>query len=246
MKNRINKIIGKLFTVVVLSAALTGAVFAQESLTEKTENFRVRATEPIRRRVEQNTEKWTIKKAVETKELYLSTVNRTNFNLGSEFATALMNAARLDEGDSAAKAAMIDLIYLIDSLENQPEAAAVLQKTLKSIVRGTAKAAQVRLEIESASKSYSSRLTSEQQWYFKSGTAVTELVFSTYASDDAAMKKGLAEIKELIKTAPPKTSGEILVPMNNLAKYIANAAFAENDYAAIFKSAVGLIGIINA
>lgn len=63
MKNGINKIVGKLFAGIALTAALTGAVFAaRSSLMEKTKTHRVRTTGQVHRQVGQNAEKWTVKK----------------------------------------------------------------------------------------------------------------------------------------------------------------------------------------
>lgn len=219
MKNRIIKISGKLFVVITLSAILAGAIFARKSENKAASGNNLN-------------------------ELYISNVNRKNFNLGSKFVSALMDAAYLERDENAEKSTIVDLVYLIDFLEGQPETNA-LQKTLKSIVRGTSNAVQLHLEIENARKSYSKRLPPEQKWYFNSGTAVTNLVFNAYINDNAAMKRNLSEIRELVRIAPQGISDGILVPLNNLTKYIPKTVFTETDYTAVFQGAIGLVNTIN-
>ena len=75
MKNRINKIASKLFAVIVLTTALNGTVFAQSSLMEKADERRVQVTEQIRRPVDRNREKWTVKKGFESKRILFPTVS---------------------------------------------------------------------------------------------------------------------------------------------------------------------------
>lgn len=236
MKNRIIKTIGKLSGVIALAAILTGAGFAQKSVEKSGGEMRRRqATAQVRRQSNGRL----------AGEFSLSAVNQKNFNLGSEFIKALMDAAYLNENKNTAKSAIVALVYLIDCLENQPETAA-LQKILTSVVRAKANAAQVRLELQTASKSYSARLKNEQKWYFKAGGAVTNLVYSTFVDDDAAMKKDLSEIAELIKIAPAGISNKFIVSMNDLARFDARTAFAQDDYAAIFRGAVELVQAVNA
>ena len=234
MKNRVIKLGSQLVTVAVLTITLAGAVFPQKPI------------EPVRRQIEQNVAggvSSAAEKKNNSKESRVSPVNRTNFVLSSKFVSAIKDAAYLDSDETAAKSAIVDLVYLIDAFEGQPEAA-VLQRILKSAVRKTATAAQVGLEIEKTSKLYSNHLPRSQKWYFNAGTALTNLVFDTYVNDDAAMKSALSEIRELMLIAPKDTPAEITIPMNSLAKYVA-AAFTEKDYAAIFQNSVGLVNSIN-
>ncbi len=221
-------IISRLITAVILAAVLTGTLSARETAAEKNySNLRRTTGQSVRRQPS-----------------HLADSDRRNFNLGSKFTIAVMDAAYLGSDENTVKAVVIDLVYLIDALENQPQSI-VLQQTLKSVVRGNFNAVEVTSEIKNARQSYSNKLSGEQKWHFDTGSSVTHLVFSAYTIDDAAMKIDLSKIRELVKIAPQATSDEIIVPLKNLLSYISGAVFAEKDRTAILKDSIGLVEAIN-
>lgn len=243
MKNKLRKTIGRLFIAALFAAVLTATGFAQPEADLQV--VQTTGIEPLSRQFRSVDTGFAVKNNAASKTPFLSKSSQTNFSLGSDFVIALADAANWSAAKTDGASALIaDLVYLIDRLEAHPEAD-TLQKTVRSVVRRTIDAPQVRLEIENAHKSYAARLRSDQKWYFESGSTLTNLVFSAYLSDAAATKKNLSEIQNLIKIAPQETSTEIITPMITLAKYIARTAFAEKDYVAIFEGAINLVDTIN-
>lgn len=246
MKNRIISILNKaILTVATAAGILTGTAFAQQT-TGKTDDNRAQLVEELHR---------------QTKEMYAKSLavldnaagekagaaavvltNGDNFRVGKEFAVAMFDAEGIDESDEAFNYTIIDLAYLIDRLEGQAEAVK-LQKTLKSVLRGTSSAAAVKTEIEIISRLYLNRQKATQKWYFNAGRAAMNLKISSYLGEDARVKKDLSDLQALIKIAPKGTSESILEPMGNLVKYAAKATFTDEDYTAIYD---GIDGVMNA
>ena len=245
MKTKIIELTGKLLTILMMAAFAAAISFAQDSASKNTTQNRTRAIDQVRGRFDAKHLTKNLSAKTSKYKPFISANNLTNFNLGSDFIIAMIDSAQFDADAEAKKSLIVDLVYLIDSLENQPENLA-LQKILKSITKETSNAAQIHLEIENAFKSYASRQTSEQKWYLETGSAITKIIFSTYVGDNAAITKGLSETQKLVKIAPLGTPEEIINPMNNLTKYVAQTAFSEGEYAAIFNQTMALFKTVNA
>lgn len=86
---------------------------------------------------------------------------------------------------------------------------------------------------------------SEQQWYFKSGSTLVELLIASYLYDEIELKKRLSEMQALITMAPTGTPNEMLEPMGTLVKYAAQTTYTDEDYVAIFEGAFGISELVN-
>ena len=157
---------------------------------------------------------------------------------------AKFDAAASEDYEDALNYTILDLVYLIDQLDGQPEGVQ-LQKTLKTVVRGTSTALQVSKEIETISKTYLARQKVDSKWYFNAGQTSMNLMISTYMGDDAQIKKGLTDLQSLIKVAPKGTAKEVIDPMNVLAQYVAKTSFTEEDYTAIYEGVGNVIDIVS-
>lgn len=246
MKKKMIEITGKILTILMLAAFAAAMSFAQNSADKNAvQNHRAQAVDKVRRQIKANYSNKNLSLKTGNHKAFISANNLTNFNLGSDFIIALTDSSQSETDAESKKNLIIDLVYLIDSLENQPENIA-LQKVLKSVTKKTSNAAQVHSEIENAFKSYANRQTKEQKWYLDAGSVVTKLIFGTYVGDNAAITKGLSETQKLVRIAPLGTPEEIINPMNNLAKYVAQTAFSEGEYTAIFDQAMNLFRSVNA
>ncbi len=224
MKNQFKQISNKLFIVIALAIVLTGSVFAQKSV--EGENLRKQISESTRRvsRIENRT-------AAISKSVF-SYANSLNFQVGKDFALAIYDAKDLDNSDEALNYTIVDMVYLIDDLENQSEAAQ-LQKLLQAAVRRTKSGAQISMEIETISKTYMARQKVDQKWYYNAGFGSMNLMISAYLGDNALTKKDVTQLQALIKIAPENTPKEIINPLNDLAKFAAKTVFTQEDYTAI-------------
>lgn len=155
-----------------------------------------------------------------------------NFKIGKGFSLVLFDAAGLDSEKDALNYTIVDLVYLIDALGTQPEAA-VLQKTLQAVVRDQANAEQVASLVENAAKTYAARQNSGEKWYFAAGQTSMKLMIAGFLNDGANAQKMLAQVQILIKTAPAGTAKEILEPMNELAGLAVKPIFNEADFTQI-------------
>ena len=245
MQEIINGIFSKLLLVIGMAAIFTGASFAQvNSANPESDNTKY---ENARRSLKMTAKSTQLRAGniVNAKGKYASAENQANFNVGTNFVLAVLSAERLNESRADFDFAIVDLVYLIDSLEGTPEAP-VLQKTLKSIIRGTGNSSQVSKEIIEASISYAARLNKEQLWYYSTGMTVTNLLFDVYQKDDAAIKESLSRIQSVLQLAPEGTSEEIIRSMQKLVNYISQATFADGDYNGLMDGVAGVANSINA
>ena len=232
MKQTIKQTINKLFVVVAVATILTGAVSAQQTQKNREqfeqlirENSQIQTTE-----IQTNIAATQNERAVTPKK---NLTNQDNFNLGKDLALAKFDASGIGKNEDAASYTILDLVYLIDRFEDQPEAAN-LKAILKSVVRETADSDRVQKDIDMVFKIYLKRQNAGQKWYLNAGMTSMNLSIATYFGEDAGIKKGLSELQALIKIAPKGTPKEIIDPMNVLAKYVTKTAFTEEDYIAIF------------
>lgn len=240
MKKQIKAIVSKLFVFAALAVILTGAVFAQKPQRREIDR------EKFDRVLRQNSQpQISGDQNADRKSGAVALSNQQNFKLGKDFALVMFDAEGMDEYEEALNYTIVELVYLIDDLEGQAEAAQ-LQKILKAVVRGTTSAAQVRKDIEAVSKTYLNRQKADQKWYFNSGNTSMNLLISTYLGDDPKIKEGLSNLQALIKIAPKSTPKTILDPINSLAKYVEKTAFTEEDYMAIYEGAEQVIEAVAA
>lgn len=226
-----------------LLAILTGAVSAQKGF----ENGGLQIYADFSREFVETSSKEFLpnKLSINSHGQNVSAVNQHNFNIGSKFVFAILNSSLLENNEKVLNSTIIDLVYLIDSLDGEPESAA-LQKTLQSLIRKTANCGEIRTEIINASNSYSTRLRGEESWYYSSGATVTNLLINAYFGDNTAIKKNLSEILNLVKIAPQETSEKITLSMKSLAEYVKKSTFAKDDYLALLQDANILIDTVNA
>lgn len=246
MKIQITDAVHRLFAVAALTLILIAAVFAQkpDARGMSREGF----ADALHRRIETKNiaERGGIAiKSNAPRKGATALSNQNYFNLGNDFVLAMYDAGRIEKDADSSKYAIVELVYLIDRLENQPEAAQ-LQKTLKAVVRRTKTAMQVQKEIETAADAFIARQKPEQKWYLTAGKATMKLSISTYFGEDSAIIQGFAELQALIKSAPKNTGAEVLEPMNTLAKYFDKTVFTEEDYAAIYEDVGEVIGSVGA
>ncbi|MDH3493657.1 MAG: hypothetical protein OEM82_08920 [Acidobacteriota bacterium] len=245
MKNEIIRISSRLAVVMGLAIILTGAVFAQAVSVNPKGDYTTFEKARSQARPNAKTQVSRARTIRRAKGESVSANNQANFNIGTNFMWAVLSSGQLGRNDGALELTIVDLVYLIDSLEGEPEAA-VLQNTLRSVVRGTASSAQIGEDLLGASKSYSARLNKEQHWYFTAGVTVTNLFVDVYLQDDAAIKQSLATIQSLIKVAPAGTPEAVIGSMQSLAGYVSQTAFAGADYNALLDGAAEVGNSINA
>jgi hypothetical protein len=230
MKNQSKNIIYKLlFGAVLVTLLSAGSIFAFGS--DKDLIGKLRAETNVR-----------VKSAANLRCVAnANSFNNFNFLLGKEFALALFDAERMDKSEESLNFTIVDLVYLIERLENQPEAAK-LQSILKSVVRASKNSVQIRQEIETVAKEYLNRQKVEQKWYFSAGQNSMNLMFSSYAGTDAQIKKDLTEMQALVKSAPADAPKQFIEPMNFLVKNLAKNTFTKADYDLILRDAEFLVG----
>jgi hypothetical protein len=177
----------------------------------------------------------------------VSAINKASFNTGSWFSFVISDVSLVGnmENPDIINATIADLVFLIDSLEGQPEAV-TLQKTLRSFVRRTSTIEQILREIQTTYVSYSGRLAAEQKWYFTSGVVVTDLVISLAYQNNEGVMAGLSKTRGLIKDAPKGTSPDILEMLGSIVKFSSRTSLADADYKALFEGAFSIINLISA
>ncbi len=162
----------------------------------------------------------------------ISAANRKSYEIGKTLTCVIDYSSYMNEDDDVFKHVIVDLTYLIDDLEGQPEAQQ-LQMILKGIIRNTKDLSLLSGEIEAVSKSYFTRLDSEKKWYFNVGSSQRKLIAAVWSKDGSAVVKSLKEIQGVIRTAPQGTPQTILDAIKGLSKYGATAKFTEDDLTAL-------------
>ena len=159
----------------------------------------------------------------------VSKVNQLTYQLGKDFAIAIEDAKYMKDDNESFNFAIVDLVYLIDGLEGQAEAAQ-LQAMLKGVVRGTKDLTKVSGEIAAISNTYLARQSAEQKWYFTVGSTQMNLMVAGWNKDATAATKNTKELQALTKTAPVGTPVLVLEAIKGLSKYAAMAPLTVNDY----------------
>lgn len=199
------------FAVAFLTAFSFGA--ATSAQAQKPREARVTSTGPTRRPMMPG----------------VSAVNQTSYQIGKDFAMAIEDSKTMKDDNESFNYTIVDLVYLIDELEGQAEAAQ-LHAILKGIVRGSKDLAAVSRDISAISNTYLARQTVEQKWYYNVGRAQMNLMLAGYGKDATATAKNLKDLQSLTKTAPHATSRLILEAINGLAKYTTLNPFTAADY----------------
>lgn len=159
----------------------------------------------------------------------VSAANQNAFQIGKDFAMAIDDAKTMKTDSASFNYTIVDLVYLIDELEGQPEAAQ-LQTMMKQIIRGQKDQTLVSSEIAAISSTFLARQNVEQKWYFNVGTSQMNLMIAGWGKDAAATAKYMKELQALSKSAPVSTPKIILEAINGLSKYATLNPFTVADY----------------
>lgn len=162
--------------------------------------------------------------------------NKLSYQIGKDFAIAIEDAKYMKNDNESFNFAIIDLVFLIDGLEGQAEAAQ-LQAILKGVVRGSKDLTMVSSEIASVSKTYFARQTAEQKWYFAVGSTQMNLMVAGWSKDAIGAAKNTKELQALAKTAPAGTPTLVLEAIKGLSKYASMAPLTANDFSDIVEDA---------
>ncbi len=162
----------------------------------------------------------------------VNAANRKSYEIGKTLTCVIDDSKYMEDDDSTFNYVIVDLAYLIDDLEGQPESQQ-LQAILKGILRNTKEFSALSGEIEAVSRSYFARLDSENKWYFNVGSSQRKLMNAGWSKDGTAVAKSLKEIQALVRTAPQGTPQSVINTIKGLSKYGAMAKFTEDDLTAI-------------
>lgn len=239
IKNYLKKL---LLTIVTAVGILTGTAAAQQ-MPNRSDDNRERFAAQMRRHAAQAQS--LAGKSGDARAGAINLTDTDTFENGKDFTLAGFDAEGMDTDPESINYTILDLVYLIDRLEGQPETVQ-LQKILKSVLRATSSGALVKKDIQTVSKAYLNRQKAVGKWYFNAGQTSMNLMISTYMGEDANIKTGLAQMQALIKTAPKGTAKELLDPMNALARYAALETFADEDYTAIYAGVGSVIDAASA
>jgi hypothetical protein len=156
-----------------------------------------------------------------------------NFAIGRDFAAAVWYARDMNDSDEdMTDIAILEIVYLADRLDSQPEAAR-LQTILRAMIRKTATDDQIAADIEAVFQSYVKRQNAGDGWYLNAGASMMNLHAATYFGDEAATKKRLSDLKDLVRNAPKGTEKQMIDQMNRLVEYGSKTTFSEDDLTAI-------------
>ncbi len=200
-----------------------------DKLEIKKDEFRIRRTET----------------AISNSPDKIAPENRFSFNLGSSLSMTMLYASFVGEDIAMEDKAIVELVFLIDSLEGLPQADA-LQKTLKNIVRYNCKGQQCVQEIQSVTNTFQKELKGDMQWYFNAGMTASNLYISSFGDDTSVTKNLLAQMQDLTNKAPKTIPVEVLNQMKTVTQYIAKEKLSKDDYTAIGSKLDGLINTITA
>lgn len=217
MKNRVNKVSG-LVLVFIVTVVFSGVLVASPGNAK---------TAMIERSLRSD------QKALAG---VVSPANRIAFQIAKDFAFAIEDSKFMDDDGDSLNFTIVDLVYLIDQLEGQSEAA-TLQNILKSVVRGTKTAAVLSAEIKAVANLYYARQTVEGRWYFNVGQSQVNLMMAAWAHDGVALKSHLKALQGLAKTAPKGTAPMVLAAINNLTQHIGKTSFSKEDLTAVVEDA---------
>lgn len=236
MKNIYQKISQVIFIAAIIaigfiSTAYAQAVSAQTVKRAETRNFSKNPAANIAQ---------ILNRRAKNRGAIVSAEDRAQFDLGYAFVRAMYYASAADNDKEARNSAIVELVYLIERLEGQPEAAR-LQKVLKSIVRQTGFGAERWNEIEQISFVYNAKIKENERWFFDFGMTMTRLVLATYFHDCDKIAKGLQKLQLLAKIAPKNLPAELIEPIKSLETYAAQNSFDDKEFMTIDNAVGGLM-----
>jgi hypothetical protein len=159
----------------------------------------------------------------------VSAANRLTFQIGKDFACAIDDSKLMKDDDESFNYTIVDLVYLIDELEGQAEAAQ-LQAILKGVVRGTKDLTAISGEVAVISNTFLTRQAAEQKWYFNVGSSQMNLMIAGWSKDAVAANKNMKDLQNLSKTSPLGTPPLMLEAIKGLSKYAAMTPMTVNDF----------------
>ena len=228
---KFKQIVNKMLVTVALAALTAGAALAQKPNKQNKPAF-----EPRKESKQVLQSKSLVAKAGDAA---ITPANVDSFEHGYDFVRAAYFSGAIEEMEENGMA-IVELAYLIDALEGQPEAAQ-LQKVLKQVLRYEGTQDERFQAVEQAANSYVARQKGEAAWYFKTGYAMTRLSLALYLGDNADVQKQLQAVKTLSETAPNTVSTEVLNPMKTLAKYAPKGIYTNDEMVAMDDTVNGIL-----
>jgi hypothetical protein len=149
----------------------------------------------------------------------LSASSKMNLLLGKEFTVTKMGIVFKDRDRAAMNAAAVDLMYLIESLGDAPEAKE-LNAILKGILHFEKNGVETAMQIDKVFEKYSARQRKDDGWHARLGAASASLVYSAYYEDEASLRKDIATINDLLKIAPPSVQAELTNSLKSMSENI--------------------------
>ncbi|MDQ3816493.1 MAG: hypothetical protein M3362_02230 [Acidobacteriota bacterium] len=162
----------------------------------------------------------------------ISKANVDSFNTGFALVRAMYLAGLAQEDEESAPDAIVEIVYLADQFEGQPEAGQ-LQKLLKMVVRNTGTREERWGIVQDVINTHRKRIEGEALWYFNAGVVVPEISLNAYMKDSAGLKSSFGSLQKLIADAPKGVPASVLTPMQQLAKYATQTTYSKDDLAAI-------------
>jgi hypothetical protein len=166
----------------------------------------------------------------------ISEENYKQFDLGFALVRAGYFSQVAVDDEEFNSDAIVELVYLADRLEGQPEAAK-LEAVLKMVVRGTGTAEQRWDAVGEVVKSYSARQQPGARWFFDSGVTLTKVSLYSYLEDQPNLQAELKTLQQLIAKTPQGVPAEVTKPMREVAQYAAQQALTSDDYEKIAETA---------
>lgn len=149
----------------------------------------------------------------------LSATSKMNLLLGKEFTVTKMGMVFKDRDRAAMNAAAVELMCLIESLGNEPEAKE-LSIILKGVLRSEKNGLDTAMQIDEVFEKYSSRQRKDDGWHARLGAATASLVYSSYYDDEGSLRKDMATINDLLRIAPTDVQTELKASLRMMTNIV--------------------------